>query len=284
MIPSVEMATSAKFRNLPFANEDLAGWQGNTFWLLDGAGTPERHAVPEAFRLPVGTLVYWVDQAFRDQLLQMPHLPLDLLLRRVESQLSLRLAAHYAGCPEEALRRGTPHTTLALVRRHAESLEYALLPDSSLLVLDQGMVLTLKDERQDEFNDAYYTRIEEVLREGDAFGRRYNAVLDAMADRERELRNETEGFYTFTGLPGVAEHVVHGRLGLSADATVVLASDGAARWWSVFQQPKDILAEGSLTAVLQQLRELEHADAQGLDFPRIGRHDDATFLRLHGLP
>lgn len=285
MIPFVDMATLAKFRNLPFANEDLVGWHGNTFWLLDGASTPQRHAVPEACQLPAMTLVQWVDQALREILSRLPQLPLDKLVCQAEGVLSERLRAHYDGrATPQAIRRGTPHTTLTLIRRRPESLEYLLLQDSSVLVLDKGLSMVFKDERQDSFNDAYYTRVAEVLREGDAFGRRYNAVLDAMVDREREFRNEVNGFYTFTGLLGAAEHAVYGRMGLSTEAIVVLASDGAARWWSVFQQPKDILAEGSLTAVLQQLRELEHADAQGLDFPRIGRHDDATLLRLHGLP
>lgn len=279
---SVEAWWQPKHRASASLGEDLVGWSGEVYWLLDGASTPARRVLPGNPAATGALVASWTDLAFRVTLAHNPAAPLEELLDAADFAVGEHLRAMHPGATREALYADGPHTTVVLVRVLPDRLDYALLQDSSLLVWSDGSgVLTqLKDRRQDRFNCEHYTAVAAALRDADAFGPRYNRILDEMVDRERLNRNKPEGFATLTGLGTAAALAEYGSLPLGVDATILLASDGAARLWDVFGCDAQAGWVMPLARLSAHVRGFEQEDPNGLRYPRIGASDDIAYLRI----
>lgn len=278
-----EIAASPKPRQALKPSEDLAGFSGSTFWLMDGHSSPTRLEIPAPSTLSASTLVQWADSALRATLASNPSADLDTLLGQLDAILASRLARQYAGIPLDQQLRRTPHTTLVLGQVRDGQLHYAMLQDSSLLVAQPGTApLILKDLRQDLFNASFYEQVHAALVAGDHVA--YNELLDNMVNRERDCRNLADGFATLTGLADSVALAVKGTVPFPAGSVAILASDGVARYWETFgQNPEDIIHK-PLNAVLSIVREFEAMDEACRQFPRLGAQDDATALRVTSAP
>jgi hypothetical protein len=274
-----EIAASPKPRQALKPSEDLAGFSGSTFWLMDGHSSPARLEIPAPYTLSASTLVQWADAALRETLAVDPAADIETLLEQLDAALYRRLALRYGEIPVEQQLRCTPHTTLVIGQVRNDQLHYAMLQDSSILVAHPGRApLILKDRRQDLFNASFYEQVNASLVAGDLVA--YNELLDNMVNREREYRNRADGFATLTGLADSAALAVKGTVPFPAGSVAVLASDGAARYWETFGQNSDDVIHKPLNTVLSSVREFESTDEACLWFPRLGSQDDATVLRV----
>lgn len=278
----VEYAITPRSRvnTSPFYNEDLCGHLGNTFWVLDGASSPDRllngGAVPDA-----QWLVRCLDALLRTNLTKTPELGLADLLIRCEESMHDQVLAGCVGIDPARAYQLVPHTTVVLLRIHGQHAEYLLLQDSSLLVFDGLAIREIKDRRQDELNATFYAEQDAALATGNGFsGPVFNASLYRMVDAERLVRNQPGGFWTFTGLRGAAAEAVCGRVELHAGSAFVLASDGAARYWEALGLPPQDAFTQPLDELLRQVRKAESADPYGQGYPRTSIHDDMALLRV----
>lgn len=275
-----ETLTWAKPRVLRAPCEDLVGHQGDTFWLLDGSSTPKRLHCP-GLKANGAFLVQHLDFALRALLLLKPDMPLLELLALAEEEVGAYLRQLHPEVGPAVLKYAAPHASVVLVRRLPWRIEYALLQDATLLVRPGpgAAVQVLKDSRQAEFNADYLADIAAALRAGDAFGARYAQLLDEMVDREREHRNK-DGFFTFTGFDDAAAHAVYGEMAITKDSELVLASDGAARYWTHFGGAIEDVFRRPLPDVAQAVRDAEAADPEAKTYPRIGAADDIGLMRV----
>lgn len=261
--------------------EDVAGHLGNTFWVLDGAGTPARWQF-EGQDLPAADLVETIDRAFCTTLLQDPQASLRKMLRQAQRAAFANIRKRHPDTPFARLLTAVPHSAVMLVRVHRDRLEFAALQDVSLLVQVRpgSAPLELRDVRQECFNATYYAALAEELPSKGAESAEYNHILDVMVDRERRLRNHKNGFFTFTGVSPSERSVWSGQVALDPGASLVLASDGGARFWTTFEGDKADMFRLGLEDLAEVVRRLEGKDPLAQRFPRIEVTDDIALLRV----
>ena len=278
----IEQLLHPKQRNGAAAtyNEDHCGQLGNTFWLLDGASSPKRLLANGT--VPDGRwLVHRLDLALRQVLLTHPALSLAQTLAACEDLMHDDVLQACKNMPRVLCPNLVPHTTVVLLRLHKDHAEYALLQDSVLLAKQVGEIQAFKDPRQDRLNAAFYREQADFLGGGESFsGEGYNLSLDRMVNREREVRNQPGGFWTFTGLKGAAAQCVTGELVTQPGDAFVLASDGAARYWDVLGLPRDDAFSRPLPDLAKAVRAAESQDPTGALWPRTGHSDDIGMLRI----
>lgn len=261
--------------------EDLVGMHGNTFWVIDGAGTPSRWQF-EGQSLTAAGLVQTINRAFMGALNLMPDIPLPGLIALARKTAQMEIKARHLNITYDQLLTGVPHAALLVVRVHKNRIECASLQDSTLLVRagQAGAPLELRDKRQECFNAAYYSEIAKVLAAHGAQSQAYNKLLDDMVDHERKFRNQGNGFFTFTGISPVEEFAVYAVVFTGPGAKLVLTTDGASRYWDVFGLPKADMFSLSLEEIARQVRTREAQDPLAKNFPRIGVQDDIGMLRI----
>lgn len=270
------MATAAKKQERP--NEDLAGYKGSTFWLMDGATQLERtHEFDAAW------LVRALDQEFQMTLTQNPEYPLvDLAKDAIKTTADLFYRKTGIRPDDEAGQR--PACTLIMGRPHADHLDYLVLCDSTLAVCGSRGTQVLTDDRIDQ--NISIEPVYDCLREG--YGFETQAFKDAMVElyaRTKPLMNTPEGFYSIQQDPAVIEQALTGSLPFDAATDHILAmSDGFTRAYDILNLYPDVPAlwQDILTVgpeeIIRRIRMAEQQDGQGKNFPRSSLHDDATIL------
>ncbi|GGV25103.1 hypothetical protein GCM10010293_22860 [Streptomyces griseoflavus] len=248
-------------------NEDFAAvalpasGQGGSLVVLDGVTPPGDgggclHSVPW-FTSRLGG-------ALTELAVSLPDVP---LARALSLALARTAEGHAATCDLSHPR--TPQATVVLARWSPVSVEYLVLSDSVLLVeAPDGVVTPLLDDRLDRLPRSALAS---------------HAVVDGT------LRNREGGFFTAAADPAVSSRAVTGSLPRGEVRTLTALTDGAARWVERFHQGDwaDCLAlvrADGPRSLVDRVRALERADADG-EAPRRGKtHDDATVVHVELAP
>ncbi|MCX4764937.1 hypothetical protein OG562_28995 [Streptomyces sp. NBC_01275] len=243
-----------------YPNEDFASvglpacGQGGSLVLLDGV-TPPRDGTGCLHSVPWFTAR--LGGALTELTVSLPDVPLAEALALA---LARTAEAHAETCDLSHPR--TPQATVALARWSAQSVEYLMLCDSTLLLASpDGVVTPVHDDRLARLPRARL---------------RSNAVVDAT------LRNKEGGFFTAAADPSVAARAVTGTVPRADVAALAGLSDGATRWVETFRRGDwtdlfALLREEGPAAAVRRVRELERADSEERAFlGRAKTHDDAT--------
>jgi hypothetical protein len=252
-------------------NEDAFALGDGVAVVVDGAGLPKK------LRRGCNHSVQWyaenLARAFCDK------------LDRRDSEMSAALASaiadvaasHGAGCRVE---EGSPSATVAAWRTDADSVEYLVLCDASI-------VLAFRDGSVAEVTGDRITRVTEpAIDEYLLAVRRNGGVVTADELRTvrraavEQARNRAGGFWCCHVDPAAAFEAIQGRVQRDALHTVVAASDGATRGHQLLgtHTPRDLAAaagSGDLAAVIESIRRAEDGTDR-LVQQGIKRHDDAT--------
>ncbi|NJP53595.1 hypothetical protein HCJ93_26895 [Streptomyces sp. SBST2-5] len=244
--------------NEDFASVGLpASGQGGALVVLDGVTPPRTgtgclHSVPW-FTARLGG-------ALTELTVSLPDVPLTEVLAEAISRTA---RGHADNCDLSHPR--TPQATVVLARWSLASVDWLVLSDSVLLAESPaGEVIPLLDERLSLLP-------------------RSALATDALVDAT--LRNKEGGFFTAAADPSVAARAVTGSLPRGQVRALLALTDGAARWVERFGQGdwSDCLAlvrkEGT-QALVDRVRELERAAAEGTAAGRGKRHDDATAVHV----
>ncbi|MFG2884848.1 hypothetical protein ACGFYV_21600 [Streptomyces sp. NPDC048297] len=243
-------------------NEDFAGvglpasGQGGCVILLDGV-TPPRdgagclHSVPW-FTAHLGGALTELTVSDRD--LTLP----EILARAITSTAQ----AHAHTCDLSHPR--TPQATVVLTRWSAETVEYLVLSDSTLLLrAPDGTVTPVLDDR--------LARLP-----------RSALATDTLVDAT--LRNKEGGFFTAAADPSAAARAVAGTVPRSGVRALAALTDGATRWTDTFREGDwtalfDLLVKDGARALVERVRELEEADREErASLRRAKTHDDASVV------
>ncbi|MFF4753411.1 protein phosphatase 2C domain-containing protein [Streptomyces sp. NPDC002514] len=241
-------------------NEDFAGvgapasGQGGWVVVLDGVTPPKDgtgclHSVP------------WFTARLGGALIELTVSCRDLTLAEILSRAIARTAdAHADTCDLSHPR--TPQATVVLARWSAESLEYLVLSDSTLLLESpDGTVTPVQDDR--------IARLP-----------RSSLATDAVADAT--VRNKEGGFFTAAADPSVAARAVTGSVPRGEVRALAALTDGATRWVEKFHEGGwtdcfTLLRKEGAQALIDRVRALETADREERRHLRRSKtHDDAT--------
>jgi hypothetical protein len=261
-------------------NDDLAGYAGRTFWLMDGATQLHEPAHGLTAAWHVGQL----DACFRAALAQDPQIDLADLATAAITQTADTFFAQSGMTVEDSMME-RPFCTLALCRVNeaADKLEYLVLCDSSLLVLSPQDEKLVSDLRLDDLNALDPTNA--LLKAGAGFdSAEYKAALLSAYHHVFAHLNMPDGWYAVAQDASVVSEALRGDIAVTPDDVILLMSDGFTRavdtlgvYTSWRALTKDVTSKG-LDAVIESIRKTERADAEGRKHPRSSRHDDATAL------
>lgn len=250
-------------------NEDLFGYVGDTFWLLDGATTSDG---PELER-DAYWLVNELDKLFRRMA------PLGLPLDVMASKACNELNARWPGLSEKR-----PVAALALWRTSGEKLDAAIAGNVSLIVLQDAEATEMSDGRVFVDSAAATLPLFEALARGVSFESAEFALLrrQMKAKEAVSLDSKVPGWLV-SPAPRAPENFISYSLPLKRPTTVLAATDGfmeLRRYWGS-PAPADFIKKLQLISLqesMRRLRELETRAESGRLFPRTKRHDDATVV------
>jgi hypothetical protein len=177
--------------------------------------------------------------------------------------------------------RGTPASTVCLLRENGDHVEYLVLADSPL-VLDRGEVEVIADDR---FETAV-ARLREVALTGEngLDSAAHAAQVRQTIGRRQQLTNTPDGYWIAAANPDAAYKAVTGSAPLDGPDRVrraALLTDGASAAVEQFELLDwrgllDLLTQHGPQELIRQVRAAENADHDGSAQPRYKRHDDAT--------
>ncbi|MFJ4688810.1 hypothetical protein [Streptomyces sp. NPDC088789] len=243
--------------NEDFASVGLpAAGQGGSLVVLDGV-TPPRDGTGCLHSVPWYTAR--LGGALTELTVSLPDIP---LVEALSLAIARTASAHSETCDLSHPR--TPQATVVTVRWTAEQVEYLVLSDSALLLqAPDGLVTPVLDDRLDRLP-------------------RTSLTSDALADAT--VRNKEGGFFTAAADPTVAARAVTGTVPRSEVRALAALTDGATRWTEKFREGDwtalfTYVRKNGPQALIDQVRRLEHADAQERTYLRRGKtHDDATVV------
>ncbi|MFV3366653.1 protein phosphatase 2C domain-containing protein [Pseudomonas sp. NY15435] len=262
-------------------NDDAIGYTATAAWVLDGATSLGRGLVGGE------SDARWLAQSANAHLQRLleeqPYRPTqDLLV-----QLQAGIAADFQRDSGVAvsLELNLPTACLSLLR---------LLGDGSLELLnlcDTCIHLAWDDGHVESFGD---TPLEEIDRQSVA---RLIALREANPDwnheqlwqasrewvrRNRALANTPEGYWCLDPSERWIPHVQRRVLAPAGLKAFMLVTDGFDRLLDFRRYDLDslfaALPERGVEALIDELRALEGADGQALDYPRLKIHDDASVV------
>lgn len=166
---------------------------------------------------------------------------------------------------------GSPCTTVTMIRRQANKLEYLVLADSPLVIDTGADPLVVIDEAEKEFS----ARLEQTARGGTT-----EEFLNLIHDQQQH-RNKPGGYWVAQTNPQAAHHALTGTVEDARGA--LLLSDGAALLVTDFheltwQDLLDLAYRGGPAEVISATRKLEALDPDRTRWPRYKVSDDATAI------
>jgi hypothetical protein len=179
-----------------------------------------------------------------------------------------------------------PSAAIAVARIADDGLEMTVLGDCRVLFRDRaGAVDIFADRRIEPFEQRTLEHLDALSRQRPGIDETaIRAELFPMIRENRCAMNRDGGYWIF-GLDSAAADHCHQRVIDRADCeAVALASDGFMRLCELFDDhdPSALLTisnDAQLGEHMAALREREAAADSMIRFPRVKRHDDASFIR-----
>ncbi|WP_055480407.1 hypothetical protein [Sphaerimonospora mesophila] len=255
-------------------NEDFIGATADAVVLLDGATAPAE--ITSSCSHTVRWYSHTLGSTLLAELAQTIAPLAELLAKGIKHVTSL----HDFTCN---LSRGdSPSSTVAMLRRIGDRLDWLVLSDS-VLILDTGTAepMVICDDRLDHI--AAPTRAR--LRALPAGTPEHAEALREHVKAIGEYRNRDGGFWVAATDPLVADRALTGTVPTDKVRAAALLSDGASRLVDCFhlatwRDALDILNQDGPAELIRRVREAERSDPHGERWPRGKAFDDATAVRV----
>jgi len=254
-------------------NEDAIVVGDGVAVVVDGAG------IPADLRAGCEHSVEWfarsVAQTFHALLVERSHTMVDALAETITRVRD----SHADSCD---LAAGSPSATVAAWRTSGSRLQYLVLCDASLILVDRHeRSVEVTDPRLQRVLDTAAARLAAAT-DGEPSG---DAVRAAQRQAVEAHRNRPDGFWCVHDDPVAAEHALHGEVAVEDHAGVIACSDGGARAYDLLgTHTLDQFARESLSGALQRvadrIRSAETQRAERLDARGLKVHDDLTIAAL----
>jgi hypothetical protein len=257
------------------SNEDFLAATARAVVVIDGASVPPELGTGCAH----GTA--WFSHRLGTQLLalltsQPDHSPADNLAQAITDVAAL----HADTCDLD--HPGTPSATVAILREQADTVDYLVLGDTTILLEQPTRIRVFTDDRLERVAAVQHDAMHQQATGSTAHARSFAQLVT----EQRRHRNHPDGFWVASTDPAAAQHALTDTVARDSLHRAAVLSDGATRLvdrfglldWSSFLT---ILAEQGPDAIIQQVRAAEHGDPDGQRWPRGKRHDDASAAFCH---
>ncbi|QNE18225.1 integrase [Kribbella qitaiheensis] len=203
----------------------------------------------------------------------------------LSTAISATADAHASTC--DPGHPGTPSSTVVMLRARAETLEWLVLGDATLVLETPHGLNAICDDRLFQTNKELRNQ---VLRTT-ADDPKRPARIAALVDAQRNFRNVEGGFWVAASDPNAAYKARADTERLAAGTTwrAALLTDGASAavdtygltdWHGLL----NLLDAAGPNGLLESVRKIEADDPAAQRYPRIKRSDDATVAYLTGAP
>lgn len=262
--------------NPAHGNEDFVVATPSAVVLLDGVGTPKGSTTG-----CVHGVVWFVQQLGITLLSLITEDDRATLTRCLAKAIKHVNWLHYNTC--DLTHPGTPSATVVALRSRAESVDYLVLADSTLVLDLLGGVRAFTDDREAQVGQRLRPRMDSLpggTREHEAAHREYVEAL-------RSYRNTAGGFWAASTEPQAAAQAFSGSVPRTQVRAAALLSDGASRLVDRFklvtweEALKTLDAHGPWE-LIRQVRAAEDSDPRGQRWPRGKLYDDATIAYCWG--
>ena len=247
-------------------NEDAVACGDGVVVVVDGAG------LPAELRAGCSHSVAWfarsVAETFHGHLTDRSSSMRDALAETI----AVVGNSHRASC---RLADGSPSATVAAWRITGDQLEYLVLCDASVTLVDaRGGTVEVTDRRLAAVLEAA-GKAGSATTAGDRRAARRAVVEDA--------RNQDGGFWCVHHDPAAAAHAIEGRVPVGALSGVVACSDGGTRAYEVLgTHTLTDFAQSALrgdgSALVESIRQAENAQVDDLRRQGLKLHDDLTIV------
>jgi len=250
-------------------NEDAIVVTRDIGVVVDGAG------LPKSMRAGCSHSVAWFAQSIAHEF----HAALTTRCSTMADALAKSIAqvrdSHAAACDFEA---GSPGATVAAWRFSQNELEYLVLCDASVLLVDaDGRCTQITDRRLEQAVDrATRELVERTADRASIAALRRTARVQVDADRNRE-----GGWWVINDDPAAAEHALTGRRRSDDLIGAVACSDGATRAFDLLSthtldQFAALCISGRAEEIATHIRHTETDTACALRDEGMKTHDDLT--------
>jgi hypothetical protein len=176
---------------------------------------------------------------------------------------------------------GTPSSTVVITRIQPDSIDYLVLADSVLVIVQNDDITIKTDDREGQVGQRYRSIMDNLTNgtpEHDDARRQY-------VQKMREHRNVSDGFWVAAADPKAAQQALTGSLPAAAAQSIALLSDGASRLVDRFglmtwNELMATLSSHGPSELIRQVRLAERMDIGGSRWPRGKTYDDATAVFL----
>jgi hypothetical protein len=255
-------------------SEDRFGTSGAMAWILDGAssvsdGTPVTEAGSDAT-----WIVEHLDRALRS--LAGDPAPLNDLVAEAIGQTAALVDREWSGPPEVL-----PSAALGVVRHAGDHTEFLVLADVSVILRPEAGAQWFIDRRLDVHNKPAADAMEQALRDrAVTFEQARERTKPYLAKPRQSAMNKPGGYWVASIDAAAAGHALTGTVDGAED--VILASDGFMRALDLFGlvPDADALFERDFEDLAEQIRRVEHDDADTRRYPRWSVSDDICAHRL----
>lgn len=239
--------------------------------VVDGAG------LPESLRAGCSHSVAWFAQSIAVAFHAALTTRSGTMAEGLADAITRVADSHSSICDLEA---GSPSATVAAWRYAEDVLEYLVLCDASLVVVDQrGRATHLTDLRLQQAVDA---ATKDLTDHGD--GDRTTAEIRRLARiRVEAIRNREGGWWCVNSDPRAADRALTGAVNPDGLSGIVACSDGASRAFDLLSTHTvdrfaDLCLNGSVESVAGAIRQAEERRADALQGQGIKTHDDLTVV------
>jgi hypothetical protein len=266
----VEVSFASWPGSLSRPNEDFVIASPSVAVVLDGLSAPPTlgtgclHGTPW-FVTNLGTQMVNAATSARDEPLQ----------ELVASAIGRVADSHAHSCDLE--HPGTPSSSLAVLRKQDQRVDYLLLFDS-VIVVDGPSGLTVVTDRR---VDAFARQEDLATREHPIGSPAHQHRVQELVATQRRHRNQPNGYWVAGAKPEAAYQAVSGSRPHSQVSRAALLSDGVSclvDLYAVADWPELLgsMQQHGPAHVISRVREVEEADPTGTRWPRYKRSDDAT--------
>ncbi|MDH6108459.1 hypothetical protein P3T36_003897 [Kitasatospora sp. MAP12-15] len=266
---NITSATLAARSDAP--NLDLLLTGPDVVVLLDGAGGPS--AEGSGCLHGVHWYVRQLGSRLLSALLTTEQPPAELLARAIEAVADL----HRSSC--DLRNPATPSSTVAIVRRREDVLDYLTLHDSTILLTRHDRTRAVSDRRLHGIPELRHRR--EQMSHLPLGGNLHAVARRAYIAHELTYRNTPGGYWVAGADPRSAAEAVSATVTAKGLRAVSLLSDGAGDYVDVYRladwpQVAGLLERDGPARLVQLVRAAERGDPSGRVWPRLKTHDDAT--------
>lgn len=258
-------------------NEDSIGSCGNLAWVIDGASGLSKKkwfSHKSDVRAYVDFWQYYLKEASCSKK-NIKDILKDGILK-IKKEFNIN----------KSEKEDFPSAAISVIRKIENELEYFILGDCSLLYEDFSQKIYFKDKRVNFYDDQVINYMK------NKYGKtlfeekfEFSYPKDVLEELKKNRTQKNKGYWILELQEQAIDKGIYGKILMKQDAKVLLMSDGFSAIMDSYKLLDEIemfknIKQKGLKCILKNLRTAEDKDKEGINFPRLRCHDDASAVYI----